>query len=359
MILQIKIRLVFFALSFPVLGQTTAILDIEKAPVPGQSLVWSPLFQDSWDKFNSMLGGLPEKVEPPNELTSRLDQFKWRAKDVMPKDGYATFVGPATPEFAKTTAAKVKEQFGLEMAQGRLPNPPGGRSLYGVLVRDLVFKKAFFRSKASPLKFKDSQNKLHEVSFFGSAGAYSDRFGSSVKVRAYQPQKKSFVLQIATDHKDETLIIFRPEKPLSFEKAIEQVTTAISAPLKGKYGSVTDDTLHKNDTVKIPYLSLNADTDFTDQLQGARFYPNQNQPWKVAKAYQITQFELSEKGAKIKNQTGMDVVPFGDPPKIKYIPRNFICDGPFFVFAWKDEADWPFFAAWIDGKDALQPFSKN
>ena len=185
----------FFIAGFPVLGETQAVLDIEKLPPPGQTLVWSPLFQDSWDKMNAILGGPPGKIEPANALMSRLDQFQWKVADVMPKDGYATFAGPATPEFARATAAKIKKQFGVQMTPSRLPTDTGGYSIYGILVRDLSFEKAFFRSKKSPLKFKDSNGKNHKVEFFGTIGSYSDNYGQSVKVLDYKPQKQSFILQ--------------------------------------------------------------------------------------------------------------------------------------------------------------------
>jgi hypothetical protein len=59
-------------------------------------------------------------------------------------------------------------------------------------------------------------------------------------------------------------------------------------------------------------------------------------------------------------ETHHDDDPFGGVPtpklKIIHMPRKFICDQPFFVFAWRDKAALPYFSAWIDGGDALLPF---
>lgn len=339
-----------------------AILNISKLPQQGETLVWSPLFQASWDKMNSLHEGKPEKVEPPNPLITSLNQFQWNMDEVMPKDGYAVFAGPSTSEFAKATADQIKQQFGIDMTPSRLPTNPRGHAIYGVLLRNLNFQKPFFRSRKKPLEFKDSHDDSHHVSFFGTVGSHSDNFGKHVKVLSYKNQGKSFTLSIATDHKDEKLIIYRPEQALSFQTAIDRVHTAIQAPLTGPYGSVNDGNLHNKDTVKIPYLTLKSDTDFTTQLQGNRYYTDNPMPWTISMAYQITHFELFEKGARIRVETAIGDAPFGGPPPprkvLYYVPRHFICDRPFFVFAWKDKSPIPYFAAWIDGKGALQPFSR-
>ena len=40
-----------------------------------QTIVWTPLFQATWDRLNETHGGKPVKIDPPNELISRLDTF--------------------------------------------------------------------------------------------------------------------------------------------------------------------------------------------------------------------------------------------------------------------------------------------
>ena len=67
-------------------------------------------------------------------------------------------------------------------------------------------------------------------------------------------------------------------------------------------------------------------------------------------------FDLDEKGARVKVVAAAGGEPFcvpSAPPKPKP-PRFFLYDRPFFVLIWRKDADWPYFAAWIDGKAALQ-----
>lgn len=342
--------------------EARAVLDMHKLPLQGETLVWSPLFQASWEKMQSLHAGKMEKVVPANPVINALEKFQWKEQNVMPKDGYAVYAGPATPEFAKATAEEIKKKFGIDMTPSRIPSSEHGNAFYGILLRDLNFQKSFFRSRKKPLEFKDGLGKTHKVQFFGTIGKHSDDFGNNVKVLDYNDQGKSFILSIATDQQDEKLIIYRPGRALSFQMAIDHLNKPeIKAPLGGAYGSLSDGTLHKKDTVKIPYLTIKADTDLTSQVAGARHYVQDPMPWRTTIAYQITHFELFEKGARIRVETGSDDGPFGGPPpprRVTYVPRQFICDHPFFVFAWRDGASHPYFAAWIDGNAALQLFTK-
>jgi len=338
-----------------------AILDMGKMPTPGESLVWSPLFQACWDKLGAMHAGRMEKIEPANALIDLLNQTQWKMDDVMPKDGYKLYAGPATKEFADATAAEAMKEFGVKITQIKLPTNPNARGMmaHGILVRTLNFQKSFYHSKKQALDFKDSTGTIHKVSFFGTAGISSAYFGH-VGVIDYKEDGKSFILRIATDNDDEFIIIYRPEQAMSFQGAIAQVETASKTPFNGTYGKLTDKALHQDDTVKIPCLTLNANTVFTSQLKGAMFYAGDPEPWEIVDAFQTTRLELTEKGAKIKVEAAASAAadPFGSfPPPLPCVPRNFICDGPFFVFAWRKQAPWPYFAAWIDSKTALTPFS--
>lgn len=329
-----------------------AILDFKMLPPQGETLVWSPLFQASWDKLEEKHTGKLIKVDPPNPLITQLSQFKWQQQQVMPLGGYAIYAGLDTPLFARQTAADVKRRFNFEMDTSQLPQTGQGYAYYGVLVRDLTFKKQFYRSKKKPLSFKNSKNQTYQVRFFGTAKLNSGGYGKNVRILRNTPDKNTFILTINTDKAKEQIIIYCPEKAPSFHTAIQHVLDAKNNPADGKYGTPQFPYLVDHDVIKIPYIKINAHTDLTNQLKGKRYYEGETLPWSVTRAYQITRFDLFEKGARIRLQTGMDDA-FGGSPD----PRQFVCDKPFFVFAWRDDAKLPYFAAWIDSLDVLIPFS--
>ena len=308
-------------------GAPECILSIDEIPPKGATQVWSPLFQACWEKLNETQGVELEKVVPLNDLITKLEGFKWQAEEVMPKDGYAVYAGPATQEFARETAASIKKRFDIEIDSSRVPTIPQGKAAYGILLRELKFEKKFFRSRNKALEFRARTGKTYIV--------------------------------VATDKKGENLIVYRPDRECSFRDAIERVTKAVKDPLSGPYGSLKHGSLHRKDVVKIPYVTIDADTDFTAQLSGGLHYAGESLPWRVASAFQITRFELFEEGARVRVDTGVGMEPFGAPPKPPPVtPRSFVCDRPFYVFLWRTGADWPYLATWIDGGDCLTPFAK-
>jgi hypothetical protein len=180
-----------------------------------------------------------------------------------------------------------------------------------------------------------------------------------VKVLSYNKREATFILSIATDQLSERIIIYRPDHALSFQTAIEHVGTARKTPLSGATGAANDPWLHKKDVIKIPYLKIDATTDLSGLLKGKLYFSGEKVPWTINTARQITRFDLFEKGAKIQVVNEAETQPFGPAPRrgqTIYVPRNFVCDGPFFVAAWLDDAPMPYFAAWIGDPDAMIPF---
>lgn len=330
-----------------------AVLDMDKLPQHGETLVWSPLFQATWDKMQSFHAGKLEKVDPANPVITALEQFKWKEAEVMPKDGYAVFAGPDTPDFTKKTAVKIKERFNVDLPTRIRRHNPLANAYYGVLVRDLAFKKQFYRSKKQGLMFKDYTGSKYLVQFFGTAKHNSGGYAKNIRILANDPDSKTFIISMATHLVDEKIIIYRPSKSESIATAIQHTLTARNNPCDGKFMEPTYPYLVDGDIVKIPYLTINFRSDLTNLLKGIRYYKGDPKPWFISWAYQVTDFQLTEKGARVRLQTGMSDA-FGGAPK----PRELICDEPFFVFAWRDKAPLPYFAAWIDGKAALKLFTK-
>ncbi len=112
--------ILFFCLSHLSQATPVAALDLDDPPQPGQTSIWSPLFQASWDQLKQNHAGKLVKIEPPNPLIVKLETFQWDKSKCMPPGGYAIYAGLNTPEFAKTTADDVKKRFHFDMDTGEL-----------------------------------------------------------------------------------------------------------------------------------------------------------------------------------------------------------------------------------------------
>lgn len=129
------IRFLTIALCFAVhaaAGVVTVPDAYTKMP-ESETVVWSPLFQATWDAMNAKLGGKPVKTEPPNKIMARLNAFRWEPAQVMPEGSWKTWTGDATPDFLKQVNAEAARMTGEAAGPFELSGKPcPARSLASV-----------------------------------------------------------------------------------------------------------------------------------------------------------------------------------------------------------------------------------
>lgn len=333
--------------------------DVVMLAHPGEALpekstvVWSPLFQATWDKLNSELGGKPKKVEPPNALMAILDSFKWDADKVMPDSSWKTWNGPVTADFLKQVNAEAATITREKEGPFRLATEdPDNRAAFGLLDRVVTFQKAFVRSRKAPMDFQANGQKT-AVQFFGARDEMIGPMAESIRVLAYRPVDGSHAVQIGCKEADDTVILYFPAEPQDFATACSWLRTWRSQykPDINQAGAWNDPWLHIGDEIRIPYLDLESTADLASKLGGVRQHGNK--PWTITRAEQFIRFQLHEKGARVRGEASIGADPFANPPGT---PRKFIYDRPFFVFLWRDKAEWPYFGAWIGDSSALKAF---
>lgn len=322
-----------------------------------RTVIWSPVFQAAWDRLNADFGGPPLRVEPPNALMAKLDSFRWDSEKVMPAGSWKAWCGPATRGFLDQVnaeaAAITKEADGPFDLTAENPE---NRAFFGLLDREVTFEREFFRSTKIPMMFrgKDSER---AVRFFGVRGDASGEIGGSVRVLSWRPVDRSHAIQICCKDSDDTVIFYLPPKEQDFATACRWIRTWRSQfKIDAKSAGAWDDRiLHSGDEIRIPYLTLESGADLTPLFGGARYYKNQKVPWRIVRAEQRTRFVLHEKGARVRVDVLGEAEPFagGPPPNV---PRRFMHERPFFVFLWRDQAEWPYFGAWIGDASAMKAF---
>jgi len=334
-------------------AEVVTVIDPACSMPADKTVVWSPLFQATWDGMNRKMGGKPVKTEPPNELMARLDAFEWEPEKTMPPGSWKVWAGEAVPEFLELVNHEAAQMTGDARGPFTLGNPtPGSLACFGLLDREVEFEKPFFRSARQPLTFGEAKQ---AVRFFGARGEFTAGYAATTRVLAYSPKDGSHALEISCKGGDDKVILYLPPQPQDFQSACKRIrewreTWRDDEETRDRWNDVR---LHEGDDVRIPYVSLDVISDFAGQLQGGRYYGKPGDPWTVRRAQQKTKFILMEKGAKVRMETSMNIDPFGSAHP-KPVPRRFIYDRPFFVFIWRDHADWPYLGVWIGNAAALQ-----
>ncbi len=206
-------------------GEVVALAHPGEVLPDKKTVVWSPLFQATWDKFNSEFGGEPEKVDQLNKLMAKLDSFKWQAEKIMPKGSWKTWSGPATMDFLNGVNAEASRMTGETEGPFRLLQPnPNHRAAVGVLGREVSFQKAFVRSVSEPLAFR-ANGKETPVCFFGCRNDLSGVLRDSVRVLAFRPVDQSHAIQILCKEADDSVILYRPAKSMDFVTACSWIRT--------------------------------------------------------------------------------------------------------------------------------------
>ncbi len=324
-----------------------------------KTVVWSPLFQATWDAIKEKTGGQPAKIEPPNELMTKLDSFVFDAKSVMPENCWKVWAGPATQDFLtqvnREAAAITKEKDGPFRMEG---GPQGSVAAFGLLDREIEYDRALYRSQKKAMNFVTSTGPV-ALQFFGVAGEQSAGFGETIRVLSYEPDKKSHAVELLCEKATESVIFYLPPAIQNFSTACDTIRAwkRDYKPGHELWGEIGDPGFHKNDSLRVPYVNLDVTAEFPELLTSLRYAKNGVVPWRIYRAEQVTRFDLHEKGAKVRVESSLEAQPFGEPPPPPpTIPRNFIYDRPFFIFLWRDKAEWPYFGAWIGDASALKPF---
>lgn len=348
---------ILLALASPAFAEDLpAVLHPEEKFSAEKTVVWTPLFQAAWDRMNADLGGRPIKVEPPNPAMNRLDSFEWNADSVMPKDRWKVWSGEATKVFIdrtnKEAAAMLGEPAG-PFDPTAASDTPQSRLVLALMDKSLDFAKAFHRSATTPLVFTDRTGKETKVQFFGIRGEGSGGFSQSVRILYKDDTSQAVQLMAAAG---ESVVLYMPKNEESFAFASGKLKTWFADGFQGEYGSETDRKLHPKDDLRVPYVTLKSLVDFKPLLEGLRTYQEGAPPWTITRALQQVDFEMTEKGAKVRAKVELGADPFGDPPPAPpMVPRNFIFDKPFFVFLWREGADWPYFGAWLGDASSMLP----
>jgi hypothetical protein len=297
----------------------------------------------------SKCGRTLQRVEPPNPVLEAIAKFQWNESAVLPENGWFVEVGPATETLAARATEKWRALAGTQVPAFKTQGT--GEAAFAGIKRDFFFRQAFASMRS--LKLAWGEQKV-PVSFFGSRGERSEKH-AEVRVLMHRPADRSYALQFPAREGDDTLVLYLPIQASTMRAAMEEVRRWRGEWPKESGGpNARDPRLHAKDDLRVPVIELACDGELRRQLGGLIYFQGEGVPWHIVQARSSMALKVDEKGVKFAETAEMVADPFGEPPaKIAPHPRWFWFDRPFFLFLWRDGAEWPYAGVWFGSAEHL------
>ncbi len=203
---------------------------------------------------------------------------------------------------------------------------------YSMLYRKFDYLKKF--DKLSNGKFG---NNTEDVKYFGIDKDTDNSVGDQIDVLYYNSQD-DFALILNTKSNDEVIFCKNP-KGNTFKEMYENMNNNANNYTGDKY-------FNGSDEFKAPYIKFNVLKEYNELEK--KFISSTGVPLEIGKALQSIEFDLDEKGGRIKSEAGIGV----DKLSIEVIegskPRYFYVDDTFTIFLREKGKDLPYFASYID-----------
>ncbi|WP_113959264.1 hypothetical protein [Roseimicrobium gellanilyticum] len=349
-------------------------LDVAEPFRDGVSLVWSPNGQAAWDSLKAYHKVDKIVMRPRSVTAETLDAFKWDQSKVLPPDTLI-FAEDDTPEFRERVRTALRKQVGENAA--RLIEPYEPPTVVGMkkalIVTSFVARPKFpssFIPDTNPKRFRDRKGNAFQAYGFGTQGKHAGSHGDNVRVLADDLNDQfalRFTFYTGDDRDRQCMVLSTPGTHQDFESALKDIKELLGKeriPMKavekeGKRWRYTD-TLSPNDELWLPDIHATTLCEYPD-LSNKRYLESGGGYWILGPVKQLLNMRLNHEGALVETtfvvpptflSSGADknAVPVDQLP---LYPKRFIFDRPFIASFWREGADWPYLACWIDGPEML------
>lgn len=310
-----------------------------------QDSAWCATFQLVWNDMKNEIVKQDVVFNPQLEMAENLNKETFKESMLSDEYYYKKF-GLKTLELKAEIEQGILEKFNetsdiledFDWSESGLYNParPDVKRyfFYTMLRRDFTFPKVF-----TTLKNGTFANKYENVEYFGIDSSSDKSLDRQVSVLYYNSED-DFAITLHTENKDDVILCKSP-KGKNFEEIYNNILKN-SNEYTGSYS------FNSVDELKIPKLKFNEKREY-DELAEKTFYAADGDECVIAKAIQTIEFELDEKGGKIKSEAAIDMIKTTAfiPTDIP-TPRYFYLDDTFAIFLKEESKDVPYFAARID-----------
>ena len=292
---------------------------------------WCGTFNLIWNDLKNDLAKKDIVFNPQPTVVDNLNKGTFNTS-CLSEDSYYKVYGNPTPALKKQIEKAIKDKFNetsdilndFSWEEGESNN----YFLYVMLKKQFEFPKVFTKLENGDF------GKYKNVKYFGIDSNTDEAVRNQVEVLYYN-SSSDFAIKV---------IISRGNTENNFGDIFKGITEK-----SGKYNGST--TLNETDKLKIPNIKFNLKEEITE-VENKPFTFSNGQEYCIDKALQTIQFELDEKGGKIKSEAGISLKEAAIMPTEK--PRDFLVDDTFTIFLKEKGKDLPYFAAQISDISQVQ-----
>ena len=299
---------------------------------------WCGTFNLIWNDLKNDLAKQDIIFNPQPTMVDNLNKGTFNTS-YLSEDSYYKVYGTPTPELKKQIEKAIKEKFNetssilddFNWENGQ----DGDHFLYVMLKKQFEFPKVFTKLENGDF------GKYKNVKYFGIDSNTDEAVRDQVKVLYYN-SSSDFAIKLKTKQNDE-VIISRGNTENNFGDIFKGITEK-SSKYEGKKS------FSKTDKLKIPKISFNLKQEITE-VENKPYTFSNGDIYYIEKALQTIEFDLDEKGGRIKSEAGMMTKLSAAMPEE---PREFMVDDTFTIFLKEKGKDLPYFAAQISDISQVQ-----
>lgn len=296
----------------------------------GDNSLWCGTFNLVWNDLKNDLAGQDIIFNTQSDILDNLNRGTFTT-DYLSDDSYYKKYGKPTLELKEEIIKDIKEKFNetsdiLDSFDFE-NHDEKDYFLYSMLKKDFLYPFVFDKLKDG--NFKD----IDKVKYFGIDSNTKGAVRRQVEVMYYNDEH-DFALKIDTKGNDE-IIVTMGNNERSFKEIYDEILRVSNLYEDDKNFGIKD-------TLKIPYMSFKTKKELKE-LENKEFSFADGTTYYISKALQTIEFEIDEKGGKIKSEAGISAnVTSAKTDELE--PRIFNVDDTFVLFLKEKDKNLPYFA---------------
>lgn len=304
---------------------------------------WCGTFQLVWNDMKNEVVKQDIVFEPQLKVVENLNAETFKAS-MLSDEYYFKAFGPKTIALKEKIENGIKEKFNETSAilndfswesddiVDENSNNPNRYFFYAMLKREFKFPKVF-----TVLNNGTFANKYENTKYFGIDNSTDKKVFDQVRVLYYNSQD-DFAIILKTESNDDVVLCKSPKG-----NTLEEIYNNMIANSEKYEGKKY---MAEIDRLKIPYVSFNEKKTY-DELSNKPFLTADGDIAVIDKGVQTIEFDLDERGGKIKSEAAIDLKVTSMAPTDKPTPRYFYVDDTFAMFLKESDKDIPYFGVKI------------